>query len=113
MGIAPIGHVVAVTGVEEAEIHVTTNLTYVEGWSWESSKRLIEDAIDEYLLELCKSWESEPSLVVRISQIENKLLSLPCILDIADTSINGNQQNYALSAGQIPVRGTVTPSGGE
>lgn len=112
MGFAPIGHVVTVHGAQPEPVTVETMLTYVDGWNWESSKSLIESAIDEYLMELRKTWEAEPSLVVRISQIENKLLSLPCTLDITDTTINGIPQNYALTANHIPVRGTVSQLGG-
>ena len=53
------------------------------------------------------TWESETSLIVRISQIETHLLELPEILDIQNTTLNGSDKNIALKSEEIPVRGTV------
>ncbi|GHU85637.1 baseplate assembly protein [Clostridia bacterium] len=111
LGIAPIGHVVTVIGVEETVINITTTLTYVPGWDWDKVKDSVYMAVDSYLLELSKSWEAEEYLVVRISQIDNRILDLDGILDITDTKINGQESNVVLEPDNIPIRGTVVDDG--
>lgn len=47
LGLAPIGHVVHVTGVEPVPVSITLNLTYASGWNWEAIKSYVEAVIDE------------------------------------------------------------------
>ena len=46
-------------------------------------------------------------MVVRVSQIESRLLNLAGILDVADTKLNGQAGNLVLEADHLPVLGTV------
>lgn len=107
VGIAPIGHVVTVEGVTATPINISTNITYQEGWTWADVEPYVHEAIDTYFLELAKSWANEENLIVRISQIETRLLNIAGIIDIADTTINGLAQNLTLGSDNIPVRGEV------
>ena len=68
------------------------------------------EAIESYFTELAESWadQTEP-LVVRISQIESRLLGISGILDIANTKINGEAANCTLTLDHIPVLGTIEP----
>lgn len=115
-GAAPIDHVVTITGVSDIAVNITATITYESGWTFEAVKPYIESAIDAYLLELRKSWESTQSveantgLIVRVSQIETRLLDLTGILDIANTVINGVSGNLTLAVDQIPVRGLISGS---
>ena len=110
LGLAPIGHVVHVTGVATEPVNVTLNLTFAPGWSWEAVKSYVEDVIDNYFVELAKTWASSDFLVVRISQIESRILAgcATMITDIDGTRINGVESNLALGADSIPVRGEVS-----
>ena len=107
LGIAPIGHVVTVQGVTETTVNITTNITYAEGWSYEDVKTYIEEAIDKYFSELNASWENSAGLIVRISQIESRLLDVEGIVDIGGTALNGAENNLALGVDSIAKRGTV------
>ena len=107
LGIAPIGHVVTVQGVTETTVNITTNITYGEGWSYEDVKTYIEEAIDKYFSELNASWENSAGLIVRISQIESRLLDVEGIVDIGGTALNGAENNLALGVDSIAKRGTV------
>lgn len=107
VGLAPIGHIVTVEGVTEQTIDIATNLTYQEGSSFETVKDAINDTIDEYFKELAESW-GEGEVVVRISQIEMRLLNLEGVLDVGETTLNGSTQNLVLLTEQIPKRGTVS-----
>ena len=108
LGLAPIGHVVRVVGVEETAVHVSLSLSYQTGWTWGDVSASVEQALRAYFLELSKSWaEQDSSLVVRVSQIESRLLNLAGILDVADTKLNGQAGNLVLEADHLPVLGTV------
>lgn len=114
VGIAPIGHVVKVEGVKSETVDLSFTLTYQEGWSWEDVKGYVEDTIEGYFEELSETWaDQEQALVVRVSQIESRLLGVSGILDIADTKINGTAANYELALDHIPVLGTIIPAIGQ
>jgi uncharacterized phage protein gp47/JayE len=107
VGLAPIGHVVTVVGVQRKSINVVTNITYQNGWGWDSAKSYIQNAIDQYFNELSKVWEESEGLIVRISQLESRILACEGVLDISDTKLNGSTSNVSLAVNEIPVRGTV------
>ena len=102
-GLAPIGHIVNVKSARGVEISVKTEITFETGYSWSNLRNAIEEAIKGYLLELCKSWASTSSLVVRIAQIETRLLQIKGIVDIGNTTINGVDKNLTLDGYEIPV----------
>lgn len=108
VGIAPIGHIVTVVGCGETSVDVTTKITFQEGWDWEAVKPYAEQAIDDYFKELASDWASSDNIIVRISQIEIRLLNLTGVLDIADTTLNGIAHNLTIDADNIPIRGEVT-----
>ncbi len=107
VGFAPIGHVVTVEGVSATTININTNITYQEGWTWADIEPYVHKAIDDYFFELASSWENENNLIVRISQIETRILNIAGVVDIENTTINGQAQNFVLGADNIPVRGEV------
>ena len=62
-----------------------------------------------YFGELAKTWaDSDEPLVVRVSQIESRILGVAGVLDITGTKINGKAANHTLAADKIPVLGTIT-----
>lgn len=111
VGIAPIGHVVTVTGVEETRIDVVIKITYQAEWTWEDVRARVEACIDQYFKELSADWHRNDALTVRISQIETRVLDLPGVIDVQDTRLNGVAQNMVLGADCIPVRGGVSADG--
>lgn len=102
-GLAPIGHIVNVKSARGVEISVKTEITFETGYSWSNLRNAIEEAIKGYLLELCKSWANTSFLVVRIAQIETRLLQIKGIVDIGNTTINGVDKNLTLDEYEIPV----------
>ena len=85
LGIAPIGHVVTVNTVEELQINVKATFGFDEGYNFNSLKTTIQDVISNYLLELRKNWANQANTVVRISQIETRILQIEGIVDIQNT----------------------------
>ena len=111
VGIAPIGHVVRVEGVQEETVDLGFALYYQRGWSWEDVSGYVTEAINGYFLELAQSWaDQDEALVVRISQIESRLLGITGILDIANTTINEKAANHTLALEHIPVLGSLAPT---
>lgn len=108
VGIAPIGHIVTVQTVGEVPINIITSITFQEGYSFTGQKTAIEEAINAYLLELRTAWANESASVVRISQIETRILNLTGVVDINNTKINNAASNLVLGAYEIPVMGGVS-----
>lgn len=107
-GLAPIGHVVSVKSAEPVQSYITTTVTFNEGYNWSNTKTAIEEAVGAYLLELRKAWADNTSTIVRVSQIETRILSVKGVLDVANTKINGSTSNLTLTKYQIPVLGGVS-----
>ena len=108
LGLAPIGHVVTVEGITETVINIETEITYDEGWSWEDIESTANEVIDNYFNELSKSWADNSNIIVRISQIETRLLDIEGVIDIQNTKLNSQTKNITLEENSIPKRGTVS-----
>ena len=107
-GLAPIGHVVTVRSAESVAVNVVTAITFESGYTWEQLKDSIETSLKNYLLSLRKEWQDESGLVVRVAQLESRILGIVGISDIANTKINGSTANLNLTEYQIPVFGGIS-----
>lgn len=108
LGIAPIDHIVKVKTATNVKVNVTTSLTFDEGYSFNTLKSTITDTISAYLKEIRSQWANYSQSVVRISQIETRLLGIKGIVDISNTKINGVASNLTLDKYEIPVMGGVS-----
>lgn len=108
-GLAPIDHVVTVDTAEEVKIQIKCTLEYESSYGGETMQAQIKEAAEAYLKELRASWEGlgDHGCIVRLSQIEARILALEGIYDIKDTQINGAAENLELSKNQIPVYGGI------
>ena len=71
-------------------------------------KSKIEKIVADYLLEQRKLWADVDYLTIRISQIEARILNNAVgILDIINTTVNGQKENLTLTKYQIPTMGSV------
>ena len=104
-GLAPIGHVVTVKPADAVTINVKTTITFDVGYEWNNLQSSIDEVIQAYLLELRKTWADNPYLVVRVSQIETRLLAIPGIVDIENTRINNKTDNLTLGKYEVPIYG--------
>lgn len=109
-GIAPIGHTVTVTTPEELTVKVSVRITFSEGSNWDQLKSKVINTLEEYFLELREGWENG-NLVVRISQVENRILNLDGVLDVADTALNGVADNLVVEREKLPILGEVVNNG--
>ena len=110
-GLAAIGAAVVISGCSTTTINITAKITFSDGITYTDIQSAVEAAIDAYFIDLGKSWEdSTVPLVVRVSQIELRLLEVEGITDIENITINGSGSNLTLAQNYLPVRGTITCS---
>jgi uncharacterized phage protein gp47/JayE len=109
-GMAPICHHVQIIAATGVTINVGATITLDTGYTIVAVKDSIKAAISEYLYELRQSWESNAltSMVVRIAQIEARILSVEGVLDVANTTINSSASNLTLTYEKVPIIGEVT-----
>ena len=106
-GLAPIGHTVSVFGVIERNISISFSYTLENDCSYTDLLPFFKKVIDDYFCELSENWCERDYLVLRVSQIESRLLDIPGVLDISALKINGGSSNLTLGADEIPVRGEI------
>nr|DAJ03022.1 MAG TPA: Baseplate J like protein [Caudoviricetes sp.] len=108
-GLAPIDHMVTVDTAEEVIIHIQCELEYENSYGEEGLLEEIKGAVEAYLEELRTSWQGlgDHGCMVRISQVEARILTVKGIYDIKNTQINGVAGNLELDKIQIPVYGGI------
>ena len=121
VGIAPIGHVVTVEGTKNSAVKIGLHLSFAAGGAYAAYKKQVEDTIDAYFLELNKGWQgtqvteidrmSNTGIVIRIAQIESRLLAIDGIEDVQHTTLNGREENLTLGLDDLAIRGEVTNHG--
>lgn len=104
LGIAPIGHVVTVVGAEEASLSVACKLVLETGKTIEDVQTNINNIVDNYFSYLASTWDSQENLIIRISQLETRVLGVDGVLDINSLTVNGTTNNIQLTSTQIPVK---------
>lgn len=108
LGLAPIGHKVTVQGASGREIAVAAGLTLQEGYEAADVIGEVSRCIEVYFGDLSRQWADSEQLVVRISQLEARILELPGVLDVADLTLDGMGANLLLEPEEIPTRGGVS-----
>ncbi len=108
IGLAPIGHVVTVEGPKNIDISVETTILLKSGITIGQVQEKVAETIKEYFGELRKTWASEDNTIIRINQIEAKLLTIDGIADLFNTKLNLKEENLQLQYNEIPVFKEVT-----
>lgn len=107
VGLAPIDHIVHIAAAEAVPVDISVALEYQPGYAWASVADAVNDAIEQYFTALRATWADTDSLIVRISQIETRLLDIAGIVDVRDTTLGGAAGNLALTGDQVPVLGGI------
>ncbi|MCE5343148.1 MAG: baseplate J/gp47 family protein [Eubacteriales bacterium] len=108
LGIAPIGHTVTVDTAEEMAINITLTVEFDTGYGWANLQNTMDQVIETYLLELRRTWANNANVIVRVAQIETRLLAVTGIVDVTGTAINGTVGNLTVTNNQIPVFGGIS-----
>lgn len=104
LGIAPIGHIVTVEGAVAKNITVSATFTLESGVDPTDIQDSVNNIVDNYFKSLSTNWDKEDNLIVRISQLETRLLGVAGVLDITNTKMNNSSSNLSLESNEIPVR---------
>ena len=107
LGQVPIDHKVTIAGVTSSTINITTTLALATGVTIGQVQAEIESVISSYLLELRKEWSNQQQIIVRLAQIDARVLTVPSVDDVSDTMINGTASNATLGNDEIPIFGAV------
>lgn len=106
-GTAPIWHFVTIGSTTDVPIHVEMKIVFDSAYQLSDFQEPIEEAIETYLNTLVFR-----DTIVRITQIEYRILNIKGIIDISETKINGVASNYTLRSDaqlyQSPVKGVIT-----
>ncbi len=103
LGLAPVGHVVTVKGATNAEITIKAVLSLKTGLTVGQIQSEVENVIKDYLLKLRKEWQDNDTSIVRVSQVEARILDIEGIADIFQTSINDKEENLTLGPEEVPI----------
>jgi len=103
LGLAPVGHIVTVKSADKLDINIKTKLILKRGTTIGQVKQDIEKSIKDYLLKLRKEWHKEDNLIVRISQIEARILNIDGVADVFNTSTNNKEENLFLEPEEVPI----------
>ena len=109
-GWAPIGHNLTIESVKEVVISVSTQITYAAGYSSSNLSEKIKEKIKEYLKGIAEAWkegDEHTEAIVYISRLESAILDVQGVLDVNNTSLNGNGSNLTLQSDEIPKLGEV------
>ena len=101
LGLAPIGHFVEVSTVQKYPIDIDIDVKLEDDIDIEIVKSEYESLLQEYFLSLTKAWEKR-EIVVRISQVQARLLDCEGVLDAMNVRMNGDTQNIRLGFAEIP-----------
>ena len=109
-GWVPIGHNLTIESVKEVIVAVSTQITYASGYSSANLAENIKAKIQGYLKGIAEAWkegDEHTEAIVYISRLESAILDVQGVLDVNNTSLNGNSSNLTLQSDEIPKMGEV------
>ncbi len=106
-GAASIYHTVDLYACNAETVNIAAKVTIDTGFVWADLLPMVQTKIDEYYLELAKTWENEDYLTVRILRINQAIASVDGIIDVQETALNGSEANKIMDPNAIPVRGEI------
>lgn len=116
LGLAPIGHKVTIVAPDELTINIETTIVLMAGYAKNQVETPIENALEEYLLDIRKNWAvgnefNQYILGVYISRINAAILNVPGIANVVNTKINGGMLDLNLTEDattqELPMLGVV------
>lgn len=122
VGVAPIGHRVTVEGAKESAVSIGLNIVFGGGDTFTSRLNDIQAVIQNYFSELNAGWQATEivtssafenrGIIVRISQIESRLLQESYVQDISHTTLNGAEENIELANDALATIGNIADVSG-
>lgn len=121
-GLAPIGAAVTIGTATILTVNVSITVQLSSGHTIESVRSAVEAAIENYLLNVRKSWGAaltttkiEYPVWVYVAQVTAAVLAVDGIINVTNTKLNNQTNDLNLvETGilqQLPMKGTVTING--
>lgn len=107
-GLCPLGHKLQVNGVTGVTIDVAASFTFDEGYNFSMLQTAIEEAITEYIAQQAATWQESSSIVIRRAMVEAKILTVTGVLDVANLTLNEDDENITTTEYEVPILGEVT-----
>jgi len=107
-GIAPIGHLVTVNGVEEKSIDIEANLILSTNLTIGQVKDEVDYVIEKYFYSLRQNWAEGEDIIIRLAQLISNIISIQGVEDVKSISINNKEENINLCSNEIPIKGLVS-----
>ena len=112
LGTAPIGHRVTVTTPNDFYIDVSATL-YIRGdFTISQLQPLVEEAINEYIVEVRRTWADSEVLQIFVSRVIAAMLTVPNIENATNVMLNGGFADIIIpqtvDLQEVPLLGTVT-----
>lgn len=100
-GYAPIGHQVTIAGASHFDITVGLSLTLSSGYTFDSIKENLKNAIKTYFLSLNKQWAESDHITVRVAQVQSTILNVDGVVDVINCELNNQTGNLDLNSDEI------------
>lgn len=119
LGIAPIGHKVAVSTPNELAINISATITCLPGYNAAQLKPDIEQKINKYFLRMRQEWDvgdtwNKYTSIVYVGRISYNILEVTGVSSAYDITLNGDVKDITLlqtaEVQQIPVLGELNIS---
>lgn len=117
LGMAPIGHKVTIVTPTELTINIGAKVTLSSGYSLGQVQTPIQEALEDYLLQLRQEWGlsddlNNYSLAIYIARVTMAILSVGGVANVTNVTINNSGEDLILlenaTTQQLPVLGTVS-----
>lgn len=112
VGIAPIGHIVTVAGVNNETINVTMILEFAENYTVDLIKPYVENAIESYFDSLNSQWEAiydsgQERIAIPVAVLAGQISTVPGVANIKALSVNGKVfgETYTVAKDNLCVPG--------
>ena len=104
-GLAPIGHVVTVTSVEQVPVTVSMTVEKDDDYDANTVTANIKDQLQEYIVTLAKDWSKYDHIKVSLAFVIYTAMQAEGVKDIDSDSvrINGSAADLKLGKDQVPV----------
>lgn len=106
-GVANIGAHFAAVAAETLEVNISFKAVKNPNAAEEDIDVKVKEMVSSYFKEIVLDTPEADPMILRVSEIGAKLLSLDCILDYSDLKLNNSPYNINLSDIQAPVLGEV------
>ncbi|MBR4845038.1 MAG: baseplate J/gp47 family protein [Bacteroidaceae bacterium] len=108
LGLAPIDHIVHVFPATKKTININVKIVPVyTDTQWDNIKPSVVEALNEYIEDLRRKWDTSEKLYISPSHIIAKLLSVDTVQDVDECLINGKDEKLELASHEIPEVGGV------